>query len=327
MKTRAGFCSRCGLTAAIGLLLSLTGVQESLAQSGPVSIVVATSAGTGVDVIGRVMGEQLSKQLDTAFVIENRAGASGNIGAEYVANAAPNGRTLLVGATTFGTNPAVNTQLRYHPVKDFTPISLMGTGIISLAVTPNLPVNSVQELIALAKSKPGSINYASPGNGTPQHLAMELLKLETGADLFHEPYKTTGGALTDLAGGHVSAMLVPVDSALPLASAGKLKILAVMSAERFSGLPDVPTFTEAGYPKLQVDVWYGLFAPAGTPSELIAKLNQNVDQALKQPSVIETLKKQAIEPVGGPPERMAELLRSELDRWPAVVKAAHISAD
>jgi tripartite-type tricarboxylate transporter receptor subunit TctC len=307
---------------ATGLLPAL-----AVAQGGPVSIVVATSAGTGVDIIGRVMGEQLAKQMGVPFVVDNRPGASGNIGAEHAAHAAPDGRTLFVGATTFATNASLNTHIPYDPIKDFVPISLMGTGTMSLAVSPTLPVKSVRDFVEMAKAQPGKINYASPGNGTPQHLAMELFKLETGTDLFHVPYKSTGGALTDLAGGHVSAMIVPVDSAMPLAAAGKIKILAVMSAERFAGLPDVPTFSEQGYPKLKVNVWYGLFAPAGTPAATIDKFNRNVDTALKKPDVIATLDKQGIAAVGGPPQRMADLLKSELTRWPAVVKAAHITVD
>ena len=198
---------------------------------------------------------------------------------------------------------------------------------MTLAVAPSMPANSVREFVELAKSKPASINYASPGNGTPQHLAMELFKLEAGIDLFHVPYKSTGGALTDLAGGHVSAMIVPIDSVLPLAASGKLKVIGVMGAERFPGLPDVPTFREQGYPNVQVSVWYSLFAPAGTPEATLEQLNRQVNVALKRPEIVDTLKKQGIDPIGGSRERLADHLRSELARWPAVVKAARITTD
>jgi len=298
------------------------------AQSGPpTTIVVATSAGTGVDVIARVLGRQLAAQMGSPVIVENRPGASGNIGADHVARAAADGRTLLLAATTFATNAAVNRTLPYDPVKSFVPISLLSTGAMTLAVAPTLKAESVPELVRLAKATPGAINYASPGNGTPQHLAMELFKLEAGVDLFHVPYKSTGGAVTDLAGGHISAMAVPIDTVLPLATGGKVKVLGVMSAQRFQGLPDVPTLSEQGLPKVEVGVWYGLLAPAGTPRATVDRLNREVNEALARPEVVTTLRQQGIDPAGGSPERLAAHLRAELARWQAVVKAARISVD
>ena len=179
----------------------------------------------------------------------------------------------------------------------------------------------------MAKATPGKINYASPGNGTPQHLAMELFKQEAGIDLFHVPYRATGTAVTDLAGGQVSAMIVPLTTVSQLISAGRLKVLAVMSSERDDNLPNAPTFRELGYDRVQLSTWYGLLAPKGTPPDVVKRLNQQVNEALKVPDVVDNLSKQGIKPAGGAPELMAKTLSDEINRWPPVVKAAHITAD
>lgn len=292
-----------------------------------VTMVVAASPGTGVDILARTLGQQFSSRLGIVAVVDNRPGASGNIGADYVARARPDGATLLVAATTFATNAAVNQSLSYDPVKDFVPVALLGTGTLGLVVPASFPVNTLTEFIAAAKANPGGVNYASPGNGTPQHLAMELFKQEAGINLFHVPFKGTGGALNDLTGGHVSAMIAPVHTVISLVKAGKLKMLAVMSSERAPALPAVPTFREQGYPKLQVDVWYGLFAPKGTPAAIVQSLNQEVNLSFKSSEVIANLARQGIDAAGGPPELMAEVLNAELKRWPPVVRAAQIKAD
>ncbi|MDX3904864.1 MAG: tripartite tricarboxylate transporter substrate binding protein [Pigmentiphaga sp.] len=292
-----------------------------------ISMVVAASPGTGVDILARAIGQQFATRWGVAAVVDNRPGASGNIGADHVARAKPDGATLLVAATTFATNAAVNQSLPYDPVKDFTPVALLGTGTLCLVVPASFPASTLAEFVAAAKATPGAINYASPGNGTPQHLAMELFKQEAGIDLFHVPFKGTGGAINDLSGGHVSAMIAPLHTVLPLVKGEKLKILGVMSTERVAPLPQVPTFRELGYDKVQVDVWYGLLAPAGTPAAVVDRLNQQVNEALKAPEVVASLAKQGIEPQGGTPGRMAEVLATEIKRWPPVVRAAQIKAD
>ncbi len=323
---RAGRARR-GLGAILFIAAGMFAASTALAQSA-ISFVVAATPGTGVDILARVIGKEILANRGTAIVVDNRPGASGNIGAEHVARSRPDGTVLLVAATTFATNAALNTtRLPYNPVKDFTPIALLGTGALCLVVGSSFPANSLQEFIAAARAKPGSINYASPGNGTPQHLAMELVKQEAGIDLFHVPYKGTGGALSDVAGGHVSAMIAPIHTVTPLVSAGKLKVLAVMSPERFAGMAKVPTFKELGLPRAQVDIWYGLFAPAGTAPATIAQLNKDVNIALKGNGVAQSLAKQGITPAGGTPQLLAAKLQEELNRWPSIIKAAKITVD
>jgi tripartite-type tricarboxylate transporter receptor subunit TctC len=292
----------------------------------PITIIVPYSPGTGIDILGRVIAQRLSEKWATGAVVDNKPGASGNIGTELVAKATPDGHTLLMTATTFATNAAVNKNLRYDAVKSFAPVSLVGTGTMAFFTSLATPVQSVQEFVALAKSKPGELNYASNGNGTPQHLAMELFKLDNGIDVTHIPYKSAS-YLTDLVGGRVNAVIMPIHTAAPYAHAGKIKMLAVMSAERSPVFPAVPTFAEAGFPNFQVDVWYGLLAPAGTPPEVIAQLNAEVNTMLAQPAVRDTLAKQGLTPVGGPPARLAATIKQELERWPRVVAAAGIKSD
>lgn len=313
------------LVALVALAAALPGT--ALSAQNTISIVVATSPGTGPDILARAVSQQLSTRYGIAAVVDNRPGASGNIGADHVARSRPDGSTLLVAATTFATNAAVNRKLPYDPVKNFAPIALLGTGTLALAVPVTFPVDTLKQFIAKAKAEPGAINYGSPGNGTPQHLAMELFKQEADINLFHVPFKSAGGAVNDLAGGHVSAMIVPLHTIHPLVQAGKVKLLAVMSAKRAASVPEVPTFREEGYDDVQVDVWYGLLAPAGTPAALIKDLNEKVNVVLKDKDVEASLAKQGIEEAGGTPARMADTLVRELKRWPPVVRAANITAD
>ncbi|RZS84500.1 Bug family tripartite tricarboxylate transporter substrate binding protein [Pigmentiphaga kullae] len=299
----------------------------AIAAQNTITIVVASSPGTGPDILARTVSQQWAAKSGTAAVVDNRPGASGNIGADHVARSRPDGSTLLMAATTFATNAAVNRTLPYDPVKDFAPIALLGTGTLALAVPPSFPAETLKQFVARAKAAPGTINYGSPGNGTPQHLAMELFKQEAHIDLFHVPFKSAGGAVNDLAGGHVSAMIVPLHTIQPLVQGGKLRVLAVMSAERAPSMPQVPTFREEGYDQVQVDVWYGLLAPAGTPDAVVRKLNAEANEALKNKDVVASLAKVGIEPAGGTPARMADTLALELKRWPPVVRAANITAD
>ncbi|MBX6319026.1 tripartite tricarboxylate transporter substrate binding protein [Pigmentiphaga sp.] len=311
------------LTAGVALWQPLA----AMAAQSTVSLVVATTPGTGPDILARAIGQQLMSRFGTTAVVDNRPGASGNIGADHVARSRPDGSTLLVAATTFATNAAVNRALPYDPIKDFEPIALLGTGTLGLAVPASFPAETLKEFVEKARARPGSINYASPGNGTPQHLAMELFKQEAGIDLFHIPFKGAGGAVNDLAGGHVSAMIVPLHTIQPLVNGGKVKVLAVMSAQRAPSMPEVPTFRESGYERVQVDVWYGLLAPKGTPQATVDKLNKEVNEVLKSEEVTASLAKQGIHPEGGKPGRMADVLALEVKRWPPVVRAANITAD
>ena len=301
--------------------------QESDWPSRAIQIVVPYTPATGADILARVLGPKLAERWKVPVVTENRAGASGNIGTEVVAKAAPDGYTLLCVATSFGTNPAINRKLPFDPVKSFVPVIQLARSSVSVVVTPSLPAKSMREFIALARSEPGKLYYSSPGNGGPQHLAMELLKLDAGINLIHVPYKGSGGALADLVGGHVQAMIVSLQTVAPYVQSGKLRMLAVMSSERSEAFPDVPTLKELGLPDLEVDTWYGVFAPAGTSGAIVAKLNGELNALLRQSDVRELMAKQGMITVGGTPERFGELVGKELARWSRVVAAAGIKAD
>ncbi|MGH8701288.1 MAG: Bug family tripartite tricarboxylate transporter substrate binding protein [Burkholderiales bacterium] len=292
-----------------------------------VQFVVAYTPGSGADILARLFGPKLAERWKVAVITDNRPGATGNIAAAFVANAAPDGHTLLFIATSFGMTPALYTKLPFDPVKSFAPVVLIATSGLALVVHPQLPAKSVKEFIQLAKRRPGQMHYSSPGNGGPQHLTMELLKLETGIDIVHVPYKSLAGAITDVMGGHVQAMVSALQSAHPHVSSGRLRMLGVMSAVRSPAFPDVPTFKEQGLPKLEIYTWYGSFVPAGTPAAVVAKLNGEINAILQQPDVRDLLAKQGMNPASGPPERLGELVKSELARWDRVVKAANIKGD
>ncbi|HXM83568.1 MAG TPA: tripartite tricarboxylate transporter substrate binding protein [Burkholderiales bacterium] len=295
--------------------------------SRPVAIVVPFSPGTGIDILARTLGERFNARWGIPVVVENKPGASGNIGAESVMHAAADGYTLLMTATSFATNVALAKRLPYDPQRSFAPVALVATGTLALVVAPSSPAKSVRELVELAKSRPGALNYASTGNGTVQHLTMELLKQALGIDLVHVPYKANAGAITDVSGGHVEAMVTPIHTAAPLAKQNRLRMLAVLSAERSTLFPAVPTLKEEGFPDLEVEVWYALLVPAGTPQPVVDRLNAGVQEILSTHEIREALAKQGLSPVGGPPERLAELLRTELARWPRVIANAGIKAD
>jgi tripartite-type tricarboxylate transporter receptor subunit TctC len=318
---------RAGAAAAALLFAAGPAVGQEDWPSRTIQIVVPYTPGTGGDLLARVLGPKLAERWKASVVTDNRAGASGNIGTEFVAKAAPDGYTLLCTATSFGTNPAINRNLPFDPATSFAPVIQLARSSVAVIVTPGLPAKSMRQFLELARNAPGKLNYSSPGNGSPQHLAMELLKLDAHIDLVHVPYKGSGGALADLVGGHVQAMIVSLQTVAPYVQSGKLRMLAVMSAERSEAFPDVPTLKELGLPDLEVDTWYGVFAPAGTAKPVIAKLNSELNALLKEPDVRDLLRKQGMIAVGGTPERFGALVQSELKRWPRVVAAAGIKAD
>lgn len=315
------------LWAALLLAPALCVAQESEWPNRAIQIVVPYTPGTGADILARIIGPRLAEDWKVAVVTENRPGASGNIGTDFVAKAAPDGYTFLFTATSFGTSPAVNRKLPFDPVKSFAPVVRLARSSVAVTVTAGLSAKSMQEFLDLARSEPGKLYYASPGNGGPQHLAMELLKQQAHIDLVHVPYKGSGGALADLVGGHVQAMIVSLQTAAPYVQSGKLRMLAVMSPERSDAFPDVPTLKELGLPDLEVDTWYGVFAPAGTNKAVVAKLNAELNAQLKQSEIRAVLAKQGMIPVGGSSESFAELVRKELTRWSRVVESAGIKAD
>ncbi len=295
--------------------------------SKPITMIVPFTPGTGIDVLARTLGAKLSQRLGQPVIVENKAGASGNIGTEFVARAAPDGHTLLMTVNTFVMNASLYKNVPYDPVKSFVPIAPTARGVLTFAVNPSFPAKTLREAITLFKNNPGKYSYSSPGNGTPQHLAMELLKLNTGVDILHVPYKGSAGAITDLLGGQVQAMILPVHSALTHASSGKMRLLGVAQEKRAPSAPDVPTFAEEGVANSNVDLWYGLLAPAGMPASVVLRLNNEINQILAMPDVNVALDKQGLVPTPGKPETLGALVKSDSVRWADVIKRAKISAD
>ncbi len=295
--------------------------------SRAITIIAPFSPGTGIDILARTCGQKLSQRWGVPVVVDNKPGASGNIGTELAARAAGDGYTLMMTATTFALNPALSKKSRYDPLKSFTPVSLVATGVLSFAISANTPAADIGQFVALAKSNPGKLNYASSGNGTPQHLTMELFKLATGTAITHVPYKGAAEATKDLAGGYVDAMILPVHTVAPLVHAGKVRLLAVLSDEPSSVFPNVPTLKEAGYPEVESSVWYGLMAPASTPADIVRRLNGEISAILALADVKEILARQGLSPAGGEPERLSRLVRTELERWRRVIAEAKIRAD
>ena len=319
------------LGPALAAVLTLAALPATDAQerypSRPIHLIVPFTAGTGIDILARIIGQKLSERLKVAVVIENRAGASGNIGTEAVSKSAPDGYTLLMTASTIVQNPALSRTVPYDPVRGFSPIGLAAIGNLALVVHPSVAAKSVEEFVALAKSQPGKLNYASPGSGTPHHLAMELFKLNFNIDITHVPYKGTAGAVTDLMGGQLQAMFLPVHVALPQARTGKLRILAAGGSRRSPVTPDLPSLAEEGVRDIDVDIWYAMFAPPGLPREMVNLLNGEMVTILSLPDVRDNLQKQGLIPVTGSPEDLARLVETDLERWTRVVRAGHISAD
>lgn len=300
--------------------------QGALAQpfpSRPITLVAPFSVGGALDLIARGGGQRLSETMGQSVVVDNRPGASGAIGSTVVARSAPDGYTLLLGATTtHGINPALNAKLGYDPVKDFTPISLVATIPHILVVNPSIPVNSLKEFVRLAKSKPG-MAYGSAGNGSPHHLAGVMLGMMAGVDVVHVPYKGSGPAMADLIGGQLQFMSVELTAAEPHIKAGKLKALAIATPDRVQGV-DLPTFSESGYPGFEVTAWYAVFGPHGMPEDVVTRLSREIAKGLESPELRDRLEKLGARPVGSSPRQLAAHVRSELDRWTRVVRTAGI---
>jgi tripartite-type tricarboxylate transporter receptor subunit TctC len=291
----------------------------------PVRVVVFVPAGGGADLLARIMGQKLGEALGQIVVVDNRAGMGGVVATSLVAKAAPDGYTLLQGGiTTHGIGPHVYPNVPYDTEKDFVPIVLSATLPIFLVVNAQLPVKSVSELIALAKAKPDSISFASPGTGSAPHLVGELFKIVTGIPSVHVPYKGSGTAAPDLAAGHVQFMFDAIAGHQPFIQSGRVKALAVTSPARLAAFPDIPTMKELGFPRVDGTVWYGLMAPAGTPKNIIAKLNAESNRVLAMPDVKEKLTRAGIDAAGGTPEDFGKFIRAEFDKWGPVVKAAGV---
>ena len=294
----------------------------------PVTLVVPYTPGTGIDLIARQLSARLPALLGQPVIVENVAGASGNIGRERVARARPDGYTLLVQVNTLVMNRSLYRSLSYDPVSDFAPVSLTSWGTLLLVTNPNVQKTAtVAQMVSAAKAAPGKLAYATPGVGTPHHLSMALFMQGTGTEMLHVPYKGTAGAVTDLLGGRIDYMFLPVHVALQHIQAGKLKAIATGSGKRLPQLPDVPTLAEAGVTADNVDMWYGVLAPKGTPPDVVARLNKEIAAVLKQPEVAKSFESQGMVPASSTPIEFGTLIRKDADRWAAVVKRGNITAD
>ena len=293
----------------------------------PVRVLVGWPAGGGADIVARIAAEGLSNSLKQQFNVENRPGASGNLGAEAAARAAPDGYTLLVVGVNHASNPFLYSKIAYDPVKDFEPISLLTGAPNLLVVHPSLPVKNIQELVALARAKPGSINYGSAGNGTTGHLAMELFKSTTKIEMQHVPYKGGAQFVTDLAGGQVMVGFDNILSSGPHVLSGRMRAIGSSSLRRSPRFPDVPTVAESGYPGFDVVLWQGLLAPAGTPRDIVDKLNAAVRESVRRPEVQKRFAELAIESYTGTPEQFKTFLAKEIDTWGRVIKAVGVRLD
>lgn len=310
-------------------LAAISPFAPALAQlSGPpVRLVVPFTPGTGIDIIARTLSPGLSQALGRPVIVDNKPGASGNIGTEQVVRADPNGDTLLVSVNTLVMNASLYPSLPFNPVNDLEPIILTSWGQLMLVVPASSPYRTAQELIEAAKKEPGKLNYASPGVGTPHHMSMELFKNKNNISLTHIPYRGTGPAVTDLLGAQVECMFLPIHVAQSHVQAGKLRALGIGSSKRHPVLPDVPTLKEAQAGDVDVDMWYGIFAPKGMDPALVNKLNQSLRTLLESAEVKKAFTPQGMDPTSSTPQAFAELVAKDAKRWADLVKAQNIRPD
>ena len=296
--------------------------------SKPIRIIVPFAPGGPADLLPRLIGPKLTEAWGQPVVVENKPGAGGNIGMDALAKAAPDGYTLVIGPNgNLVVNPHLYPNLPYDVFRDFTPVTLLASFSNVLVVNPEVPAKTVPELIALAKAKPGALSYGSPGTGSQAHLGGDFLKLMAGIDIIHVPYNGTAPAMRDLLGGQISFMFAQTSSALPQVQSGKLRALGVASARRSAQLPDVPTIAESGLPGFEAVSWYALLAPAGTPKEIVTRLQAEIARILQLPDIREKLALQGGEPVGNTPEQLSSMLKSESSRYADIVKRANIKAE
>ncbi len=291
----------------------------------PITLVVPYTPATGIDIIARTVGPKLTERWGQPVVVENKPGASGNIGAAFVAKAPPDGYTMMVTVNTFAITPALFPSLPYDPVKDFTVVSGAATGNLALVANPSTGIKDLKDLVAVAKSR--QLSYSSPGNGTPQHLAMEVLKKRLGFNALHVPYKGAAQALTDLLGNQVQLAVLPVHTALPHAKAGKLNVIAVSGERRTVLAPDLPTFADLGLKDLGLDLYFWVAGPAGLPKEIAQKWTQELAAILALPDVRETFVRQGMVPNALAPDEQAAEIASDVDRWKKFIPEAGIRAD
>ncbi len=320
------------LVIAAALILMLGGTAPAaLAQAypaKPIRMMIGFPPGGGTDIIGRIVAQKLGDALGQQIIVDNRGGASGQLAAELVSKAAPDGYTIMMAhITAISILPSLVSKLPYDAQKDFAPVSLSAIGPNLLVVHPSVPAKSVKELIALAKARPGQLQYASPGAGTVQHLAGELFKLQAKIDMLHVPYKGSGQSIVDLIAGQVQLDFDAVPPVINYVRQGRLRALAVTSAKRFSLLPDMPTVEEAGVPGFDMSTWWGIVAPAAVSKDIVNKLNSEMVKAIRQPDAKEKIAGVGADTVGNTPEEFAGFIRSETEKYARIVKSANIKLD
>jgi tripartite-type tricarboxylate transporter receptor subunit TctC len=287
----------------------------------PITFIAPFPAGSAAELLGRIIGRKLHESWGQPVVVDAKPGAGGTIGAEYVVKSAPDGYTMLVGSsaeTTVGVS--LYKKISYHTLRDLAPVIAIGPMPNMLVANPAAGIGSIKELVTLAKSQPGKLNFASSGNGTTSHLGMEMLKLQAGIDMIHVPHRGSQPAITDTLGGRTDIMWGPMATLLPHVNAGKLRALAVSTDKRSAAAPDVPTLKESGYSDFEASLWWGILAPAATPKDIVAKLNAEIGRIMQMPDVRASLVKLGVEPLGGSSEQYAALLKSEIAKWANVIK-------
>lgn len=329
MYLKAGFvCLRAAAALAAGIALALP--LAAVAQTYPakaVRIIVPFPPGGPADVLGRMFADKLQGLWGQPVLVDNRAGAAGNVGSEVTARSAPDGHTILLAASSHVTNAGLYAKLPYDPIKDFTPISQVAYYSLVLVTHPSVPVTSLGDLVAYAKANPGKLSWASAGSGTPTHLTAELFRVATGVQFLHVPYKGAAPATNDLLGGQVHAMFNNPVSALPHVRSGQLRGLATTGAKRSPTAPDLPTVAELGFPGFEAGTWYALLGPAGMPKEIASKVSADANAVLKMADVRSKLAAQGVEPVGTTPEQLLAIMNSDLEKWTKVIRAANIKPD
>ena len=316
--------------AIVAGLLAFSVAQTAFAQtwpSGPVKLIVPFPAGGSADTLSRIIGQELQERLGQPFVVENRTGAGGNIGTDAVARAAPDGTTFLVTPSSLAIAPALYAKLTWDPVKDFAPVTLVGSIPMVVVVHPSFPATTMAELVAQAKARPGRISYASAGFGTTNHLAVELFKSQTGIDLLHVPYRGNPLAIIDVIAGQVPLFFDFVLTGVPHVKSGAVRALATTGAQRSSVLPDVPTAMEAGVTGFEASTWFAFYAPAGTPKAIVDRLNQEIAAILAGPALKAKLAGLGVEPMPGGPDALAALTRDDLAKWGPIIQKAGIKLE
>lgn len=332
-RKAAGFVPRATLIASAMALLLFAGsgaASESRTPypTRPIRVIDAFAAGGGTDIMARLIGQKLTDRFKQSIVVDNRPGAGGNVGAEIAAKAAPDGYTLFIAAVpAVAPSATLYPRLPYNATKDFAYVTLVASGTYVLFVQPSLPVKSVADLIALAKASPGKLSYGSTGVGGPAHLAGELFKSRAGVSIVHVPYKGTPPILGAVASGEVQLGYLTLAGVLPSWKTGRITALAVTSAKRVRGAPQLPTIAESGLPGYDVTPWYGILAPVGTPGPIVALLNAEIGRVVQMPEIREKLAVQGLEAIASTPEQFREIMRSEIDKWARVIKEAGIKAD